>query len=92
MKNVFNEKLEQDLNIFSAMKEIGAPDFFYTRLNARMEEEYELPIKPIWVIGALSLFLFINTLLLEKDKTSNSINSVESIEAFAAAYDQHISN
>ena len=97
MKNMSNEQFEQEMNIISNLKEVGAPAFFYTRLNARMKKDYlsnELanPLKPILVICALTLFLFINNLLLKSDSNLVNTNSSQEMEAFAASYDQIISN
>ena len=51
MKNMSNEQFEHEMNIISNLKEVGAPNFFYTRLKSRMEKEKlsnELanPLKP----------------------------------------------
>ena len=97
MKNMSNEQFEQEMNIISNLKEVGAPNFFYTRLKARMEKEKlsnELasPFQPIIVICALTLFLFINSLLLKSDSNIVNTNSSQEMEAFAASYDQTISN
>ena len=97
MRNINDEQFEQDLNIVSNLKEVSAPDFFYTRLKARMEkeaklEQFEGPLKPIAVICILTLFLFINSLIMEKESTVVQSSSNQDIEAFAASYDQIISN
>ncbi|MEY4049979.1 MAG: hypothetical protein RL262_813 [Bacteroidota bacterium] len=97
MKNMSNEQFEHEMNIISNLKEVGAPNFFYTRLKARMEKEKlsnELanPLKPILVICALTLFLFINSLLLKNNSNIVNTNSSQEMEAFAASYDQTISN
>ncbi len=97
MRNINDEQFEQDLNIVSNLKEVDAPDFFYTRLKARMEkeaklEQFEGPLKPIAVICILTLFLFINSLIMEKESTVVQSSSNQDIEAFAASYDQIISN
>jgi hypothetical protein len=97
MKNMTNEQFEQEMIIISNLKEVGAPNFFYTRLKARMDKENlsnELasPLKPILVICALTLFLFINSLLLKSDSNLVNTNSSQEMEAFAASYDQTISN
>lgn len=95
MKNTIDEAFEHDLDIFSNTKNMKAPDFFYTSLKARMENETRLNIfghhiNPILVICALTLFLFINSILLRRDK--DLINSNKSIESLAASYDQIITN
>ena len=97
MRNINDEQFEQDLNVVSNLKEVSAPDFFYTRLKARMEkeaklEQFEGPLKPIAVICILTLFLFINSLIMEKESTVVQSSSNQDIEAFAASYDQIISN
>ena len=97
MKNINNKDLEADLNSISNLKAVGAPDFFYTRLKARMEKqalsnESALPLQPIVVICALTLFLFINSLLLENDSNRVNANANQEMEALAASYDQTISN
>ena len=97
MRNINNKQFEQDLNIVSNLKEVSAPDFFYTRLKARMEkeaklEQFEGPLKPIAVICILTLFLYINSLIMEKESTVVQSSSNQDIEAFAASYDQIISN
>ena len=97
MKNINNEQFEQDLKIVSNLKDVSAPDFFYTRLKARMEkeaklEQFEGPLKPIAVICILTLFLFINSLIVGKESTVVQSSSNQDIEAFAASYDQIISN
>jgi hypothetical protein len=97
MRNINDEQFEQDLNIVSNLNEVSAPDFFYTRLKARMEkeaklEQFEGPLKPIAVICILTLFLFINSLIMEKESTVVQSSSNQDIEAFAASYDQIITN
>jgi hypothetical protein len=97
MKNMSNEQFEQEMNIISNLKEVRAPNFFYTRLKARMDKENlsnELasPFQPIIVICALTLLLFINSLLLKSDSNIVNTNSSQEMEAFAASYDQTITN
>lgn len=95
MKNISDEQLENQLDIFSSMKEVGAPDFFYTRLHARMEKEVSLAnatfsFKPVLVICILTFFLIINTLLIGKNTNVAKANSNNNIEVLAASYDQTI--
>jgi hypothetical protein len=97
MKNINNEQFEQDLKIVSNLNQVDAPDFFYTRLKARMEkeaklEQFEGPLKPIAMICILTLFLFINSLIVGKESTVVQSSSNQDIEDFAASYDQIISN
>ncbi len=97
MKNISDEELEQSMNMFFTMKEVNAPNFFYTRLHTRMEHESNsneltLPFKPIVVICILTLFVFINSFLLDKKSTLIIDNSNNYMEALAVSYDQTISN
>ncbi len=97
MRNINDEQFEQDLNVVSNLKEVSAPDFFYTRLKAKMEkeaklEQFEGSLKPITLICILTLFLFINSLIVGKESTVVQSSSNQDIEAFAASYDQIISN
>lgn len=97
MKNINDQEFEQDLTIISNLKEVSAPDFFYTRLKARMEKETKSEqiggsLKPIVLICILTLFLFINSLIMERESTVIHSSSNHDIEAFAASYDQIITN
>ena len=97
MKHISDEQLENDLAVFSSIEAIAAPNFFYTRLNARMKDEnisneVAFSVKPVLVIIALTLFIFINSLLFNGGTSLVTTNSNENIEALAAAYDQTISN
>lgn len=97
MKNMIDNQLEHDLKIISNLKEVSAPDFFYTRLKAKMEkeakpDEFAGSINRIFVICILTLFLFINSLIMEKESTVIHSSSNQDIEAFAASYDQIIKN
>ncbi len=97
MKNITDEQIEKEFDIFATMKVASAPDFFYTRLKARMESESTsneavFYIKPILVICVLSLFLFINSLLIGNDTQIVRTNTNTNIEALAVSYDQTISN
>lgn len=97
MKHTTGEQLENNLTIFSNLKKVGAPDFFYTRLRARMENELksngmEFSTKPILIICALTLFLFVNSLLVQKDTNLVKPNPNQNMEALAASYDQAVTN
>ena len=97
MKHTTDEQLKNDLSVFSTMTAVSAPNFFYTRLSARMEKEWrstelEYSIRPILVICALTLFLFINSLLLQRDTNLVNPNTNQNMEALAASYDQTVTN
>lgn len=97
MKNITENKLADDLKILSSMKAVGAPDYFYTRLNEKFANknasiENVYTFKPVIIIGTLTLLLVINSLLLKNDKNKADITSNENMKDLAAAYDQTISN
>lgn len=97
MKNISDEQFEQDMNLFLNAKQVDAPNFFYTILNARMDRELKVselafPIKPILIICTLTLFILINSLLLKKDMNYLQANPDQNMEALATSYDQTISN
>jgi hypothetical protein len=49
-------------------------------------------LNPLIIICALTLFLFINSWLLQTDSNLKHTNLNQNIEALAVAYDQAISN
>ncbi len=70
-------------------------DFFYARLIAKLENEqgqkdWVFPLKPIWMICTLVVFLLVNTLVLT-NKSQYQHTDDSSIASFASAYDQSIS-
>ncbi len=75
---------------------VAAPqDYFYNRLIERLESEqsqstWAFPLKPIWMISTLTIFLAINTFIILKENKSAKITETASIESFASAYDQNI--
>jgi len=88
--------IEQDLSSLDGMKRANAPDFFYTRLAARMEKELTTPAwipfgKPVWLIATLLVFLVLNTMMIKQSKLSTTNSSSEkagsSLQSFAAEYE-----
>jgi hypothetical protein len=97
MKKNSTQILEQHLSIINDMQEIGPDPFFYTRLKARMDKEssstsWELPLKPVWVIGILITLLALNGILVMQEMKSAKINTDKGIQALAASYDQVVSD
>lgn len=84
------------LSSLDGIRRASAPDFFYTRLRARMEREAglspELPrvLRPVWVLGGLTLVLLFNGLVLlrqQKQTTDTaSLNAPETEQVVAAEY------
>lgn len=91
-----HKNIEQDLASLDGMKRAAAPDFFYTRLQARMENELTTPAwipfgKPVWLIATLLVFLVLNTMMIKQTKLSKTNTSSEregsSLQSFAAEYE-----
>jgi hypothetical protein len=97
MKNKFtNEEMERILGSLNGMQRAGAPDFFYTRLLAKMEPAAEkkafFMLRPAFITAVLSVFLIINVFsLLNINKTEKADMAIQqqkqpTIESFAKAY------
>jgi len=104
MQNKFSEeKVLSIMESFGGMQPAAAPDFFYTRLRAKMQPAEEKRIffmlRPAFITATLAVLLIVNVIsLLQTDKLSQSalrakqdpivVNSKPAtIESFAAAYD-----
>lgn len=97
MNYIPKEQFDNDLAIFSGMKEVGPSDFFYTRLSAKLEKlnksnDMVLFTKPVWIICCLHLLLIANVMLLKTAPLSVDVDTNYNIEALASSYDQTISN
>lgn len=94
-KNLHN-KLGEILSSLDGVQRAAAPDFFYTRLQARMEKELTTPAwipfgKPVWLIATLMVCLVMNTLMIKQSKhtktNSTSTNNSSSLQSFASEYE-----
>ena len=87
---------DEHLESIQQIKEAETDPFFYTRLKARMENEtgeWSFPLKPIWVVSMLFIFLFINTFFLVTQSSGNKemTTSGSSVQNFANEYDLTVS-
>ncbi|MBL7703419.1 MAG: hypothetical protein JNM14_14305 [Ferruginibacter sp.] len=101
MQNKFSEERVQSImESFGGMQPAAAPDFFYTRLRAKMEQPAEekktfFILRPAFITAALAVLLIANVIsLLQTDKLPKQEQTfVQSkpatIESFAAAYDMN---
>ena len=86
-----NKRTEEILESLNSLQKAAAPDYFYTRLVVRMENEIPvkrktfLLLRPAFVTAMLSIVLAINvaSLLLLNDKPKKEKATIES---FAEAY------
>lgn len=77
---------EEILNSIQGIRGVPAPDFFYTRLRARMEKERTVRVgrkrtlQPALLIAGLMLLLLINAVVLFKNRTKSSMVTAPSKE------------
>lgn len=97
-KNIPTPLTDQYLDSLQQIKEAETDPFFYTRLKARMEKQmqetdWSLPLKPVWLVSMLILFLFINTFFLVTEVKQNKETSGQntSLQNFASGYDLSVS-
>lgn len=100
MNNDKNKKLEEVLGSLDGTKRAAMPDFFYTRLKARMEKGFEPSLKKSWVLrpvfalAALVLVLLINAAVILKGNSvkENTAGDAETIQSIAAEYSLNDNN
>lgn len=89
-----NNRTEEILSSIDKIERATAPDFFYTRLKARMERENESParpwfLKPAYTFAVLFIVLVINAFVLFKGnllKSSEGISENDTMLSIAAEY------
>jgi len=99
MNNERDNKIEQVLSSLDGNQQAVAPDFFYTRLKARMEKEqnYSRPriLRPAYVLATLIIVLVINiAVILKGEQATENNNSTDNDteQSIAAAYNLNDSN
>ena len=96
MDNNRNKQVDEILGSLDGSQRAAVPDFFYTRLKARMEKGLEQGqslnkswlLRPAFAITALAVVLLINAFVILKDDATkdNSTNEVETLQSIAAEY------
>ena len=103
MKPDKNKKLEEILGSLDQVERAPMPDFFYTRLKARMESLHEvkavparrsLVFRPVFALTALAAILVINAyVIFQKDNPAETNpTDVESVQSIAAEYSLNDNN
>ena len=102
MNNDRNKKLEEILGSLDGSQRAPVPDFFFTRLKARMEKGFEQGqalnkswlLRPVFAITALAVVLLINAFVILKDDATkdNAANDVETLQSIAAEYSLNDNN
>ena len=98
MENKDLNRADKILNSLDGLQKASAPDFFYTRLIGRMQQEIEvkrkpfLSLKPVFITASLLLVLIINIISLTQfnkvpqQKAVVHADKPATIESFAQAY------
>jgi hypothetical protein len=101
-----NKKIDEILSSLDNCQRASLPDFFYTRLKARMEKGMEvksvtqrpLVLRPIFALTALAAVIIINAFVIfQKDDKSNidnntALSEAESLQSIAAEYSLNDNN
>ena len=97
MEPSLQNKIDSALNSLDGMKKASAPNFFYTRLQVRLEGNQNETVfgwfhfaRPALLIVTLSLFLMMNTFMiakLYKQKSASITSEKPSLQSFASEYD-----
>jgi len=90
-KNKVTDDILESLN---GIKRASAPDFFYTRLKARMEKgmgagnSSPYLLRPAYAFITIVVVLLLNAAILFKNNSSNDIESTEkeTLQSIAAEY------
>ena len=94
-------RIDKILGSADGLKKATAPNFFYTRLIGRMQQESEpkrkpfFLLRPAFITAALSLILLINIVALTQlnkqpaQKAMVETGKPGTIESFAKAYDMN---
>ena len=92
-----NTREDKILNSLTGLQKTTAPDFFYTRLIGRMQNELpqkksRLQLRPVMLTISLSVVLVLNIVALTKlnqqpqAKEKLHLNETATIQSFANAY------
>ena len=96
-----DKKIEDILNSFDGLKRAPAPDFFYTRLKARMLARHAggekglqparprpLILRPVFALAALVLVILINAAVIFQGQNAieNNATDADTYQSIAAEY------
>jgi hypothetical protein len=101
MDNKRNNRIEEMLSSLDGSKRAAAPDFFYTRLRAKMLARHEggkrgltnnnsrnWKLRPVYIISALLLIISINVFVFlrsQNETTTATADNNESVQQSIAA-------
>lgn len=96
-KNHF-KKAEEIINSIDDIQQASVPDFFYTRLKARMEKEMPVSVnrkrklQPVLIISGLVALLLANAMILFKNEGSSIGNTGNNDNQQIVATEYHIND
>ncbi len=91
-----NNRIEEELNSLDGCKRATVPDFFYTRLRARMLARHEggereltpkntnrnWVLRPVYIVSALLLVLALNVFVLLSGRDETTTTTADNNESF----------
>ncbi|HQU56774.1 MAG: hypothetical protein R2796_06775 [Chitinophagaceae bacterium] len=86
------DHIEEILGSLDNVQRATAPDFFYTRLKARMEKGLEEPVQKSWtlrpafILVTLLLVLALNAFVIFKGNASLSSSDNDTMQSIASDY------
>lgn len=94
MNNKKQRNPEEVLNSLDGLKRATAPDFFYTRLKARMENELSSPAKrptwipkPVFAIAGIILIILLNlAVIIRNDRNVEKSPEAETYLSVTGGY------
>ena len=90
-----NDKVDQLISSIDGIQRAAAPDFFYTRLAARMEKDNEAVInrpwylRPVYTFAVLLLVMVFNAYFLFNHSSNTEsvvVNTADTMQSIAAEY------
>lgn len=99
MKDIFTQREDEILSCLDRIQPAELPPFFYTRLRARMQNEFDQKrkpffyLRPAFMMASLSCILIINVIFLfsiysrQAALPSDKTNAEATIESFSNSYD-----
>ena len=101
MNNKRNNQIEDILGSLDGNQRASVPDFFYTRLKAKMEKGNETVVHKSWILRpayamtALVVVLLINTAVVlngNSTKGNNNVSDTDTLQSIAAEYSLNDNN
>ena len=94
MNNEKNKKIEEIMGSLDGTYRASIPDFFYTRLKARMEKSHEPAgqksgiLRPVYAIAAMVVIILVNAVVIYNGQSGkeNTVADIDLSQSVAAEY------